>query len=74
MPLKTPAVIERCKRPAGATVLRIRRQRRRRMAGHFDFRHDGDVPRRRIFHHLADVVLRVKSAVTPIRAVSRRGI
>ena len=44
------------------------------MAGHFNFRNDGDVPRRRISHDFADVVLRVKSAVAAVRAVSRRRI
>ncbi len=67
------AAVQHGERPAGAAELRICRQRRRRMAGHFDFGNNGDVPRGRIFHDFADVILRVKSAMASVRAVSRAG-
>lgn len=71
--VENPARERNGKRPAGATVLRIRRQRRRCVTGHFNFRNDGDVPRRRIGEHLPDVIRRVKPAVPAIRAVGGRG-
>ena len=41
------------------------------MARHFDFRHNGNVARGGVTHHLADIVLRVITAVASIRPVSR---
>src|SRR5687768_13484517 len=43
--------------------LRIRRNRRLSVAGHLDFRDDGDVSLTRVFDNFADLILRVKAAV-----------
>jgi hypothetical protein len=43
----------------------VRSDRRLRVAGELDLGHDGDAPRGRIRHDLADVVLRVEAAVRP---------
>jgi len=44
------------------------------MSRHFNFGDDGDEPRLGISNHLPDVRLRVKTAVTPVRAVGRGGL
>ena len=48
----------------GAPELRIRGDDCLRMARHLDFRHDGHVPRRRVAHHFADIVLGVETTMT----------
>ena len=53
-------------RLATAAQFRIRRQRRLRVAGDFDLRHNRDMPHRRVRDHFTDVVLRVKSAIDAV--------
>ena len=49
---------------AGYAEFRIRRDRRLRMARHFDFRNDGDVALGGVFHDVANLILRVEAAVS----------
>ena len=44
------------------------------MSGHLNFRNDRDVQGLCVGHHVANIILRVKSAIAPVRAVGRSRI
>jgi hypothetical protein len=73
-PVENPAGQVGGERPARATELRVGHQRGARMSRHFNLGHNFNVPGLRVSDHLPNVLLRVVTAITAIRAVSRAGL